>query len=131
MNDNDKRYLLICETAGSVAWFAMDTCWMLGSARGSAALAIPTVILNLLIFRWVARTWADILVTGAMASWACMNVLWMTNDLQLLTWGLAAAHVFCVAGALMLAVALLASKWRKDALDALLRRFRRLRLREK
>jgi hypothetical protein len=126
--DREKR-LLACETAGSIAWFAMDASWMLALPVPAAALAVPTVLLNLLIFRWTVRTWPNLLVTAAMAAWACMNVLWMCADLKLVAGGLPVAKGFCVAGGIFLAAALIgATRW-TDALEALLRRFRRLRLR--
>ncbi len=120
-----ERGLVLVETAGSVAWFAMDASWMLSSRPLAAALAVPTVLLNLLVFRFVARAWASWLVTGAMAAWSCMNVLWMTYDLKMTDWGLSAGKAFLALGALLLVVALVVG--RSDALGLLAARFRRLR----
>lgn len=119
--------LLVVETAGSVAWFAMDASWMLNVRAGAVALAVPTVVLNALVLRYAPRSWSGLLVSGAMASWACMNALWMTQDLKLLAWGLTAGKVFLALGAVMLAGAFLAG--RADAAQSLLTRFRRLRMR--
>lgn len=121
------RPLLVVETAGSVAWFAMDASWMLNARAGAMVLAVPTVLLNLLVIRYAPRSWSSSLVSGAMASWACMNVLWMTHDLKLLAWGLTAGKAFLALGAVLLAGALLSG--RAEATQTLLARFRRLRMR--
>jgi hypothetical protein len=123
-----ERGLALVETAGSVAWFAMDASWMLNVRPLAAALAVPTVLLNLLVFRFVARTWASWLVAGAMASWSCMNVLWMAHDLKTAPeWGLSAGKAFLLLGALMLVAAVFVG--RSEALAVVATRFRRLRLR--
>lgn len=124
---NRKRALVLVETAGSVAWFAMDASWMLNIPTLAVALAIPTLALNLLVFRYLTRTWASWLVAGAMAAWACMNILWMAHDLKLTAWGLEAGKAFLVLGVLMLVAAVCVG--RTEALALVATRFRRLRLR--
>jgi hypothetical protein len=121
------RGLVMVETAGSVAWFAMDASWMMSSRAFAVALAVPTLLLNLLVFRFLTRAWASWLVAGAMAAWACMNVLWMASDLKLVAWGLDAGKAFLLLGVLMLVAAVCAD--RSEALSLVAARFRRLRLR--
>lgn len=123
---NKKQALYLVETAASITWFAMDACWMLGARIAATTLAVPTVLLGILAFRYAARTAASFFVTGAMAAWACMNVLWMGQDLQFVAWGLAAGKAFLVLGVALLALALVFG--RAEALRLVLRRFRRLRL---
>ena len=115
------------ETAGSIAWFAMDACWMLGGQSLAVTLSVPTVLLNILVFRYAPRTWPSWFVSGAMVAWASMNVFWMTHDFGMLSWGRAAAKVFLVLGALMIAASIFVG--RSEAGRTLLTRFRRLRLR--
>jgi hypothetical protein len=122
-----RRALLLVETVGSITWFAMDACWMLNAAVIALLLAAPTVVLNLLVLRFSPRKVATLLVAGAMAAWACMNVLWMTGDMKLFDHGLIAGKAFLLLGALMIGLALIIN--RADALRDVLGRFRRLRLR--
>lgn len=122
-----RRALLLVETAGSIVWFAMDASWMLNLRIAAVVLAVPTVLLNVLVVPFSPRGWPSWLVSGAMASWACMNVVWMTHDMKLTTWGLAGAKGFLALGVLLLAGALFLG--RADATQVLLTRFRRLRLR--
>jgi hypothetical protein len=122
-----ERQLALVEAAGSVAWFAMDASWMLSVRSLAVTLALPTVLLNVLVFPFIVRSWANWLVAGAMVAWSCMNVLWMVYDLQLLAWGLSGGKVFLVLGALMLAAAGFVN--RSAALTLVAARFRRLRVR--
>lgn len=122
-----ERALVLAETAGSVAWFAMDACWMLGARSLALALAVPTILLNVLVFRFVDRSWASWLVAGAMTAWSCMNVLWMAYDFKMVEWGLAGGKAFLALGALMLLAAIVVG--RSEAIALLAARFRRLRLR--
>ncbi|HVH43235.1 MAG TPA: hypothetical protein VM925_12860 [Labilithrix sp.] len=120
-----RRGLTVVETAGAIAWFTMDACWMLGAESLALVLVLPTVVLNLVVFRYAPRTWASALVTGAMVAWACMNVLWMVHDFGMIRWGLVAGKVFLALGALMVALALVIG--RSEATHTLFTRFRRLR----
>lgn len=123
---NKKQALYLVETAASITWFAMDACWMLGARGAATTLAVPTVLLGLVAFRFAARTAASFLVTGAMVAWACMNVLWMAQDLHLVGWGVGAGKAFLALGAVQLALAVVLG--RGEALRLVFRRFRRLRL---
>ncbi len=118
---------MLAETAGSVAWFAMDACWMLGWRDAAVTLAVPTILVNLLVVRVSPRGWPSWLVSGAMVAWACMNVLWMTHDFKMIGWGLVAGKACLALGAIMIAAAVLIG--RSEALRLLSTRFRRLRLR--
>lgn len=119
--------LIAVETAGSIAWFAMDASWMLGVRLAAAALAVPTLVLNVLVFRFAPRAWVSWLVSGAMTAWACMNVLWMAHDFRMIDWGLVASKGCLGFGAALLTGAIIVG--RSDALRLLYVRFRRLRLR--
>ncbi len=121
--------LVLVETASSVCWFFMDSCWMLGLPTLAKVLAVLTIVTSLLIFAYTECSLSNMLVTAAMASWAFMNVLWMLNDLKSLPWGLAGAKIFCLTGAFCLLAAFLAGKNNREALDNILARFRRLRIR--
>ncbi|MDF2696640.1 MAG: hypothetical protein K0S65_5023 [Labilithrix sp.] len=125
--ENRKRALVLVETAGSVCWFAMDASWMLGGRTVALVLALPTIVLGLLLYRFVPRNWPSWLVTGAMASWACMNVLWMAHDFRLASWAHVAAKVFLILGAVMIGISLVVA--RGETLDTLATHVRRLRLR--
>lgn len=123
----NKRRLALVETLGSIAWFGMDGAWLLGLRTWALLLAAPTVLLSLLVFRYAASSWPTRLVTAAMTSWACMNILWMASDFRLVSWGAPAARGLLVFGATLVAVAIAAR--RPEALHALGERFRRLRVR--
>ena len=122
-----KLGLAAVETAATISWFAMDACWMLDSRLLALTLAVPTLLLGLLVFGFVGRTLPSWLVTGGMASWACMNVLWMTHDFELTPWGLAAGKGLLALGIVLCGAGLLLGG--TDARGALAARFRRLRLR--
>ncbi len=124
-----RRALMLVETMGSIAWFAMDASWMTNARVLSAVLAVPTVILNVLAVQFTPRRWSSVLVASAMGAWACMNTFWMAHDLGFVegTWPLVGAKVFLVAGAVLIALSMLFD--RRESVHELLSRFRRLRLR--
>jgi hypothetical protein len=122
-----KRRLFLMEVAGSISWFAMDASWMLDRREPALTLAVPTVALSLLLYGFVPRTWTSLLVTGAMAAWACMNVAWMLDDFHVVPWAHAVAKVFLLLGAVMIGISFVVG--RGEALDTLMTRVRRLRLR--
>src|SRR5688572_17005186 len=107
---DDRERLAYVETAGSICWFIMDASWMLQIVPAAVTLAVPTVLLAAASFRYVERTAAAIFVTGAMLSWACMNVAWMLHDLGFAKEGLHAATAFFVTGAAQLLAALAATR---------------------
>jgi hypothetical protein len=121
-----RRWLMLLESTGSIAWFAMDAGWMLNLRTLCLVLAVPTVCLNVLAIRFTPRRTASVLVAAAMAAWACMNTLWMTNDFHFVEGSLVAAKAFLMLGALMLGVSLVADR---STFRTLLGRFRRLRVR--
>lgn len=125
---DDRERLAYVETAGSICWFIMDASWMLGIATAAVILAVPTVLLAAASFRYVERTAAALFVTGAMLSWACMNVAWMLHDTGIAREGLHAATAFFVTGAAQLLAALATARFELGALETLLRRFRRMRI---
>lgn len=125
---HDPKRLAYVDTAGSICWFIMDASWMLGIVPAAVALSVPTVLLAAASFRYVERTGAALFVTGAMLSWACMNVAWMLHDVGLSKEGLNAAAAFFVTGAAQLLAALIAAKSGRGSVEALLGRFRRMRI---
>jgi hypothetical protein len=123
----ERRGLVVVETIGSIAWFAMDACWLLGARTPALVLAAPTLVLALLTFRYVSSRWPARLVTAAMAAWVMMNVLWMANDLGVVPWGEAAAKGCLALGAALVMLAF--TLGRGETLGALAGRLRRMRLR--
>lgn len=122
----------VLETVGSVCWFLMDACWMLGLATMAQVMAVPTLLLSLVLFRFTARNLPDMMITATIAFWASMNVCWMLSDLGVwLGTGLVVAKVFFGLGSVCLFVALLSARTSKEAMYALLARFRRLRIQRK
>jgi len=125
----DRKTLAYVDTACSICWFIMDASWMLHVPAAAVAMAFPTIALALTTFAFVERTAASLFVTGAMLAWACMNVAWMLHDLGLIgPDGLAMAISFFITGAAQLFAALIAARFGRGSLEALMRRFRRMRI---
>lgn len=127
MNETREERLGQLETTGSVFWFFMDTAWMLGSPVVALAIAAPTVLTNLAVFRYTERRLVHYAVTAAMNAWLLMNMFWIMAD-ESIAGTLLAARVCAVAGILCLLAAFVSSRWRKEAWQVALRRFRRLRI---
>lgn len=125
---NRRTKLLIVETVSSVFWFLMDATWMFGLGPIAVTMAVLTIVSNLLVFRWADRTPSYFLITAAMTFWALMNVFWMLTDVKLWKGGLALAAVFFVLGAISLISAFIAAKNNREALSAVIHRFRRFRV---
>lgn len=120
--------LLVIETICSVCWFVMDASWMFGLSKMAIVLAVLTIASNLLVFRFAERTASYLLVTAAMTFWASMNVCWMLNDLKVWAAGLTVAAVFFVLGTLSLIAAFASARSNRETLNAIIARFRRLRV---
>lgn len=120
--------LVVIETVSSVCWFIMDASWMFGLSTAAMILAAFTIGTNLLVFRWAERSASYLLVTSAMTFWASMNVCWMLADIKVWAGGLTFAAVFFGLGALSLISAFLAAKGNRETIDAIIARFRRLRV---
>ena len=112
------------ETAGSVLWFAMDGLWMLNAAGPAKAMVVPTLAMNLLVFRYTRRALSQVAVVAAMNAWLLMNICWMVGDLDKDPRALAAARVLFGLGIVLLVVAVGRGASRPEVLA----RFRRLRM---
>lgn len=128
MNEKMAARLIVVETIGSVCWFLMDASWMFGIPSTAMLFAVFTIGASLLVFRYTERLASQMLVTAAMAAWASMNVCWMLNDLKIWDGGLTVAKVFFVLGAICLTSAVLTAKRSMEPIQAIIARFRRLRL---
>lgn len=129
MNTKDTQAkLVVIETLSSVSWFVMDASWMFGLSTAAIVFAALTIATNLLVFRWAERSASYLLVTVAMTFWASMNVCWMLDDIKVWQGGLTFAAIFFGLGALSLITAFIAAKGNREALDAIIARFRRLRV---
>lgn len=127
---DDRQRLDRVDTAGSVCWFLMDASWMLHFRDSAIVLAVPTILFAAYAFRYVERAASPMFVSGAMLSWACMNVAWMFHDLGVTgPDGIHAAGAFFITGAAQLVVALICTDAEHGPFDALFRRFRRMRFR--
>ncbi|OGZ07397.1 MAG: hypothetical protein A3C93_03095 [Candidatus Lloydbacteria bacterium RIFCSPHIGHO2_02_FULL_54_17] len=124
--EQDKK-LAFCEMWGSLFWFLADACWLFEWKIPLLVFALPAIALNLFVFRFIQKTWANICVTASMNAWVFMNILWAWGDLdaspQFIVW----AKAFCVFGLLCLLFS--PAKGYADAGNALGRYFRRFRIR--
>ena len=116
--------LVLVETAGSVLWFAMDGFWMLNVGGAAKAMVMPTLAMNLLVFRYTRRTLSQVAVVAAMNSWLLMNICWMVGDLDRDPRALIAARVLFGLGIALLIIAVGRGASRPEVLA----RFRRLRM---
>lgn len=110
------------ELFNSLAWFAMDGCWLAGWPWLSAAFCVPMLGTGLLILARAPRA-GTLAVDGALLCWMIMNSLWMAGDQFALPALVDAARVvFPVGGLLLLGVAL-----SPHHVGILVERFRRFR----
>jgi hypothetical protein len=123
-----QEQLVLTETIGSVLWFIMDGFWMLNYPLPAKAMAFPTLVVNLLVFRYTKRSFGQIAVVGAMNSWLLMNISWMLSDLDKDPRLLTTARVMFGVGIALLALAVGRNVMHPQGLTAVLARFRRLRM---
>lgn len=123
--ESEKR-LVFCETWGSLFWFLTDACWLFELKIALLLFALPTIALNMLVFKFINKTWANIWVTAGMNAWVFMNILWAWGDLDALPQFIGWAKVLCLFGLLCLLISPI--KGYADARSALGRYFRRLRV---
>jgi hypothetical protein len=130
MENNDRRRerLILFETMNTVCWILLDIAWLMQMRTSAMAMAVPTVLTCIPIFFYSEKTAPNLLVNGAIASWACMNATWIMHDFKVLSWGFAAAKCFAAAEILLLVAAFLGSRPRKDLLFAVMARLRRVRI---
>ena len=125
--DEQSRRLALWETVGSVIWFLMDGCWMRGWGTLATVLILPTLLPNLMAFRYTERRPAPLAITAAMNSWLVMNCCWMVADLGgpkgLLTGG----DAFFALGVALIGLACVMTLRAGGSLLDVLGRFRRFR----
>jgi hypothetical protein len=125
----DQRHrLALTETVGSVLWFVMDGFWLLDLAIPAKAMVLPTLAVNLLIFRFTKRSFSQMSVAAAMNSWLVMNTFWMLGDLDKNARLIAIARVMFGVGLVLLALAVARDVTRPEGLMKVLAHFRRLRI---
>lgn len=67
------------ETSGTLAWLAMDFCWMLDYS----AAAVMCGLISLVSWIWsldLVKDPAERAASGAIVQWVLMNLIWMTAD---------------------------------------------------
>ena len=122
----DRRdQLALTETIGSVLWFVMDGFWMLNLALPARLMVLPTLAVNLWVFRYTKRSLGQVCVVAAMNSWLVMNILWMLGDLAKDPRPVEAARVLFALGIVLLVLAVVRGG---EGLTKVLARFRRLRI---
>jgi hypothetical protein len=126
LNELDKQVLV--ETVGSVLWFVMDGLWMLNQAALAKGMVLPTLALNLFVFRYTKRSFNQFSVVGAMNAWLLMNIFWMVGDLDKDPRPIEFARAMFWLGLVLLALAIGREATNPDGLAKLLTRFRRLRV---
>jgi hypothetical protein len=123
----DHEKLMLVETVGSVLWFVMDGFWMLNQAFPAKAMVLPTLAVNLFVFRYTKQSFAQFSVVAAMNSWLLMNILWMAGDLNKDPGPLVGARVMFALGIVLLALAVIINGAERERLTKALTAFRRLR----
>jgi hypothetical protein len=119
---------MLFETIGSVLWFFMDGCWMLNQAFAAKAMILPTLVVNLWVFRFARQSFSQFSVVAAMNAWLAMNIFWMIGDLDKDPRPLAAARAMFALGIVFLTLAVGREAMHPDRLAKVLTRFRRLRI---
>jgi hypothetical protein len=119
--------VLLTETIGSVLWFVMDGLWMLNHALPAKAMVLPTLAVNLWVFRFTTRSFSHMAVVAAMNSWLLMNIFWMVGDLDKDPRPLAVARAMFGLGMVLLALAVCKGASRREGLTRVLAHFRRLK----
>ena len=129
MNDDiTKRRLAFLETLNTVFWVALDVSWFFQLKTACVVFAAPTLLTCVVVLLYTEKAAGPLLVSGAVAFWACFNVSWVLGDLKMLAWGLPAAKVGIVLLVICLLGALIASIMSEKARTAVLLRLRRLRI---
>jgi hypothetical protein len=128
METDSARRLAVLESIGSLFWFLMDGCWMLGLGGLARALALPTVATQLVALRHTPRSVVELAITGSINCWVLMNVFWMFGDLDDRPGLLTAARFAFAAGLGLLSLAALHARSTAELRKRALVRFRRLRL---
>jgi hypothetical protein len=125
--DQQEKVVLV-ETIGSVLWFIMDGFWMLNQALPAKAMVLPTLAVNLLVFRYTKRSFSQYSIVGAMNSWLLMNICWMMGDLDKDPRPVSVARVMFALGMILLVLALAKDAMHPERSTKVLAHFRRLRI---
>jgi hypothetical protein len=124
---DDREKLVLTETIGSVLWFVMDGFWMLNAPLLAKTMILPTLLVNLLVFRYTKQSFSPFSVVAAMNSWLLMNIFWTVGDLDKTMAPLVVARTMYALGLILLVLAVAKSgRWGEGLMDVL-SRFRRLR----
>jgi len=67
------------ETAGTLAWLAMDLFWMLNISAAATACGLAALALWIWALDFPAPR-AERAATAAIVQWVLMNLIWMTSD---------------------------------------------------
>jgi hypothetical protein len=125
--DQRDRMALV-ETVGSVLWFIMDGFWMLDLANPAKAMVLPTLVVNLIVFRYTRHSFTQSAVVGAMNSWLLMNICWMIGDLNKDPKPIEVARLMFGLGVGLLLLAIIRGAMQPGRLRDVLTHFRRLRM---
>ena len=120
--------LVLTETIGSVLWFLMDGFWMLALSGPAKAMVLPTLAVNLFVFRYTKRSFSQIAVVSAMNCWLLMNIFWMISDLDKDPRLMIVAQALFGLGILLLVAVVVRNAARGERLTQVLAHFRRLRV---
>ena len=120
--------LALTETIGSVLWFVMDGFWMLNQTLPAKSMVLPTLAVNLFVFRFTKRSFGQMSVVAAMNSWLIMNIFWMLGDLDRNPKLVAVARVLFALGIVLLVSAIGWGATRPERLTKVLAHFRRFRI---
>ena len=123
-----RHKLALTETVGSVLWFVMDGFWLLDQALPAKVMVLPTLTINLLVFRFTKRSFSHMSVAAAMNAWLVMNTFWMIGDLDKNARLVAIARGMFVVGLVLLGLAVARDATRPEGLTKVLASFRRLRI---
>ena len=124
----EREKLVLVETVGSVLWFLMDGFWMLNQAGAAKLMVLPTLVVNLIAFRYTPRSLSQYAVVAAMNAWLVMNICWMVGDLDKDPRPLAIARVMFALGVGLLALAVGRNAMHPERLRQVLAHFRRVRM---
>ena len=125
--DDQRDKLVLTETIGSVLWFVMDGMWMLNQSVPAKIMVVPTLAMNLYVFRFTRRSFSQISVVAAMNSWLIMNIFWMIGDLDKDPGPVSIARFMFLLGMVLLALAVGRDAARPERLAKVLAHFRRFR----
>ena len=79
MGEEKEEKLAAWEMLGSLLWFFMDALWLFESQWGVYIIVLPTVLANLMVFRYTEKSAPHLSITAAMNSiraWCFASVPW-------------------------------------------------------